>query len=77
MHNDDPQGARQRIFARLAVLQRLEDEARSGQRPAMLQSIRQLMDHELAALHAIGALPPAQPGLASYESPQSADGTRG
>ncbi|MBE7940949.1 MULTISPECIES: hypothetical protein [Ramlibacter] len=49
---------RQRIFARLAVFQRLRDEAKHCGRPAMLQSIERLIENELSALQAQDAKGP-------------------
>lgn len=45
--------ARGKVFARLAVLQRLRDEARECGRLGMLQSIEMLMQGELQALKAM------------------------
>ena len=42
--------SRSQGFARLAVLQRLREQARAGHREAMLQSIEKLIEQETRAL---------------------------
>lgn len=53
MDNNHPSGfqeSRAQALARLAVLQRLKEQAEHGNRAAMLKSIEQLIDSETAHL---------------------------
>lgn len=51
--DNDFTDSRAHAFARLAVLQRLREQAKAGHRDAMLQSIDKLIDQETRALRDI------------------------